>query len=42
MPAKSYVLQDYEGASRAAKQEWAKQVGDQVVSLQHDAVRVCE
>eukprot|EP00900_Chrysochromulina_parva_P022174 jgi/Chrpa1/4590/Chrysochromulina_OHIO_Genome00017854-RA len=40
LTAKSYVLQDYEGASRRAKVEWARRTQAQVVNLQHDGVRM--
>ena len=40
LTAKSYVLQDYEGASRRAKMEWARRTQAQVVNLQHDGVRM--
>eukprot|EP00900_Chrysochromulina_parva_P027890 jgi/Chrpa1/9735/Chrysochromulina_OHIO_Genome00018737-RA len=40
LTAKSYVLQDYEGASRRAKVEWARRTQAQVINLQHDGVRM--
>lgn len=40
LTAKSFVLQDYEGASRAAKTEWARVTGGEIISLQHDGVRI--
>jgi hypothetical protein len=40
LTAKSFVLQDYEGASRAAKIEWARVTGGEIISLQHDGVRI--
>ena len=40
LTAKSYVLQDYEGASRRAKVEWARSTQAQVINLQHDGVRM--
>ena len=40
LTAKSFVLQDYEGASRAAKAEWARVTGGEVISFQHDGVRI--
>eukprot|EP00900_Chrysochromulina_parva_P001708 jgi/Chrpa1/11538/Chrysochromulina_OHIO_Genome00019369-RA len=36
LTAKSYVLQDYEGASRRAKCEWARRWQAEVINLQHD------
>ena len=40
LTAKSYVLQDYEGASRRAKCEWARRGQAEVINLQHDGVRM--
>jgi len=40
LTAKSYVLQDYEGASRRAKCEWARRWQAEVINLQHDGVRM--
>jgi ribonuclease HI len=40
LTAKSYILQDYEGASRRAKLEWAHEAQAQVINLQHDGVRM--
>ena len=40
LTAKSYILQDYEGASRRAKLEWAHKAQAQVINLQHDGVRM--
>ena len=40
LTAKSYILQDYEGASRQAKVEWARRSQAEVISLQHDGVRM--
>ena len=40
LTAKSYILQDYEGASRRAKCEWARRWQAEVINLQHDGVRM--
>ena len=40
LTAKSYILQDYEGASRRAKCEWARRWQAEIINLQHDGVRM--